>query len=235
MRILHLRRAVPIVVGVAILAFLALLPVTIPISDDTATPKPVPAPGTKEDPARAVGMIQNGVEATQQFPANATHIQTISLQIGTYRRVNHGTAQIVVQSGANGQWQDVATETIAKERLIDNDFYTLSFSPPLTVEKGQLMRITLRSDGGPNDAITWWTNTNWKPEGFALTYGGRPQEGAANFTVSYALQSGRLFASIGPLWQRMTVFLSPLWQVVLLLGAGALVGSFVALGYLFLQ
>ncbi len=231
MRYVRSRWVVPAVCGLCLLT-IALVPVSVPVEDDTDTARPVSTPGTNVVDARPVGAIVAGKPATQQFPAAGTHIRSIALMLATYQRTNHGPAEAIIQaSDASGQWQDLATRTIEKETLSDNAYYTLTFSPQLAVVKGQPIRITLRSDGGQNDAISWWTNANLQPDDYVLTYGGRPQKGTATFRVGYAAASGPLIATLGPLWHRVTIFLSPLWQGALIASLSLCVAGIVALCY----
>ena len=210
--------------GLIGLLIAALLPVSIPVDDDIETPIP-PA-----ETARPVGPIFAGARADQELRATATRIRSVALFLATYQRANRGTARIDVQMNVDGQWRILATATVPKESLHDNAYYTASFSPPIPVEKGQRVRISLTADGGRNDAITWWTNTTWDPDGYSLTFNNQPQQGTARLRVSYAPASGYLPQMLPSLWARVTVLLDPLWRVVLILGLGALIGSFMALG-----
>lgn len=232
----HLRRAAPIAIGVLILAFIALLPVTVPTADESGVPPPglpTAAPSTSTPgvaTTRPVGALYGTITAKQDFPAAGARIDSVALFLGTYQRTNHGDAQVVVQSSVAGAWKDLATRTVAKTDLTNNAYYTLAFSPPLTVAKGQPLQLLLRSDGGSGNAITWLVDTSWQPQGYALFYDDTPQQGTARFLVTYAPDSGRLFQVLGPLWRRLTIFLNPLWQVVLIFGCCVLAASFVVLG-----
>ena len=117
-----------------------------------------------------------------------------------------------------------------KAAIKDNTYQTFDFSPAVIVRKGQTLRILVTADGDANNAVTWWVNGSVQPEGYSLVYNGMPQEGTARFIVLYATASGPLFTVIGPFWQRLTVFLDPLWQIVLVFGLCVLAGSLVLLG-----
>lgn len=225
-----IRRVAVLLFMIAMLVIVALLPVMVPTVDTTAPLAPTATTNAADSAAHAVVGIFEHVIATQQFPAAGTSIHSIALLLATYQRTNHGTAHVTVQKNANGKWQDLATETIEKETLRDNAFYAVSFSPPLTVINGEPMRIVLQADGGPNDAIAWWTDTEWKPDGYMLLVNGKEQGGTARFMVSYNPKIGHFFQLLGPIWHRMTVFLNPIWQIVLVLGFGSLLGSLVLLG-----
>jgi len=208
-------------IGLLIVAF---LPVSTPVDDDVQTP--IPPAGT----ALPVGPIFAGMSADQELPATGTRIHSVALFLATYQRVNRGTAYVEVQVTVDGQWRRLARTKIPKESLHDNAYYTALFSPPVRVEKGEPIRISLIADGGPNDAITWWTNTTWKPDRYFLAYNNQPREGTARLRVSYAPVRGYFLQMLFPLWARLTVFLNPLWRVVLVIGFGALIGSFMAFG-----
>lgn len=223
---MRMRRALIIALSIAPLLIVAFLPVTAQVADVTGPPAPPRATGTTTDTAsRPIGGISGGMTAIQQFPAAGTSIRSVALLLGTYRRTNHGTAQVSVQANSDGAWRTLATQPVDKEKLQDNAFATITFSPPLIVAKDQPVRIVLEADGGASDAIAWWTNTGWKPDGYLLLFNGQEQEGTARFQVTYPPASGRLFRMLGSVWGRMTVFLNPFWRFVLLLGLGLLAGG----------
>ncbi|MDQ6831816.1 MAG: hypothetical protein M3008_00325 [Chloroflexota bacterium] len=214
-----------LLLAIAAVAAIAFLPVAVPTADATISPAPA-----SEDAGRAVGPLSGGRTATQEFPAGGTKIRSVALLLATYKRTNRGTAQITVQANTDGQWTNLATRAIDKENLRDNGFATITFSPPLAVVPGQPVRIILQSDGAAGAAIAWWSNTRWRPDGYVLTADGTGQDGTARFQVSYAPATGRLFRMLGPVWDRLTVFLDPFWRVVLALGFGFLIGGLVLAG-----
>jgi hypothetical protein len=229
------RRVAALAIAALFLLIVAFLPATVPTADNSgailpglATPIPV-ATGAVDSPIRPVGPLNNGAIIAQQFPANGTRIDSVAVFLGTYLRVNHGALEVGVDARTNGAWKNLATRSVNKETLADNAFYSIALSPPLEVAKGQTVRITLSSDDGRSDAVTWWMNANWRPDGYALFYNGERQEGTARFTVTYSPRSGRLFQVFGPIWGRLTVFLTPLWRGVLLLGLVLLGGSIIAM------
>jgi hypothetical protein len=57
-----------------------------------------------------------------------------------------------------------------------------------------------------------------------------PQQFPVAGTSVHSVEAGHLFQLLGPIWHRMTVFLNPIWQVILLLGFGSLLGSLILLG-----
>jgi hypothetical protein len=231
-----LRRAMPGAIGVLILAFIALLPVMVPIADESGPPLPgIPtttpsATGSSAAATRPLGGLYGNIAAMQQFPAAGERIDSVALFLGTYQRTNHGDFRVAVQANVAGEWKDLANRTVDKANLADNAYYTLTFSPPLLVARGQPLQLLLTSAGGSGDAITWWIDASSQPQGYALFYNGKPEGGTARFLVSYAPASGHLFQLLGPIWRRLTLFLDPLWQIVLLCGLCVLAGSFVLLG-----
>jgi hypothetical protein len=224
-----IRRALIVSLGIIVLVVLAFLPVTVPTADVTGPPAPA-TDTTTDATSHLMGGISGGMMAIQQFPAASTDIQAVALLLGTYHRTNQGTARISMQANTNGAWQNLATQSVEKAKLQDNALYSFTFTPPLTVAKGQSVRIILESDGGANDAIGWWTNRGWKPDGYTLAFNGQEQEGTAAFQVTYAPATGRLFRMLGMVWNRMTVFLDPSWRFVLLIGLGLLGGGVILTG-----
>ena len=229
----HLRRAAPAAVAVVLLAIVAFLPVTVPTADDSGAP-PISgaASGSDGSPAtdRPIGGLFQGIEAKQLFPATGTRIRSVALFLGTYKRENHGTLRVSLQVNAAGTWRELATRKVNETEIKDNAYQTIAFSPALVVPKGEMVQILVTADGSEKDAVTWWVNGAWQPEGYALFYNGTRQEGIARFLVSYTTKSGRLFQVVGPIWQRLTIFLGPLWQAVLVFGLCVVVGGFLLLG-----
>lgn len=226
----RLRRVAAALLMAVAFATIALLPVTVPTADDTNPPTPSPAADGAENPGRPVGPLYGGKTAEQQFPAGGTGIRSVAFAPGTYRRTNRGVARVTIQAMHDGKWQELATRAIDKQALKDNIFYSIAFSPPLAVAAGQPIRILLQSDGEMGDAIAWWSNTRWQPDGYLLSLDGMPQDGTALFRVSYAPATGRLFQLLGPIWERATVFLDPFWRIVLVVGLGLLAGGLVLIG-----
>lgn len=233
------RGLIAIAVGVLAIVAIGLFPVTLPATDNIRVPDGTmrrllgsPTPATNLDEPQPLGTtspLYAGVTVRQQFVATGREIRVIALLFGTYRRANRGTVEVTLDADAQGQWQPLATRAIEKETLQDNTFVTLTFSPPLVVAKGQTLQITVRSEGSPRDAVSLGKNAAYRPEGYLLTVNDQREDGTLRFQVGYAPRSGRLFRMIGPLWERFTVFLTPLWRIVLLLGFGVLLASFLAI------
>lgn len=216
MRWIHPRRLLAVLCCFAVLITLCFMPVSIAQGDDV-TPTRARQPAAR---------IVQGTTVQQYFPASGTAISEIGLVLGTYERINHGTFQVLVEAQRDGQWQTLATRTVAKETLGNaaTGSYVLPFSPPLAVTMQEPLRITVQSpDEGPANAITWWMNDLETPrEGFSMRINNEPQQGQLSFSVVYPHASGRLIQKIGLAWERSTILLSPGWRVVLLLGLGIL-------------
>jgi len=229
----HLRGAA---IGAIFLAIVAFFPVRVPTADESGillpgVPTVAPVATAANTPAiHPIGGLYSGITAQQRFPANGARVRSIALFLGTYLRENHGSLKVTIQTDAAGTWQDLATQTVNEATIKDNAYQTFDFSPGITVRKGQTLQILVTADGDANNAVTWWVNGGLRPEGYALFYNGTLQEGTARFIVSYTAASGHLFEVVGPLWQRLTVFLDPLWQIVLAFGLCVLAGSIVLLG-----
>jgi hypothetical protein len=227
------RRYVPLAVAVLALLAIGFLPISIPIEDDTSTSGApngpadysAPAVSADNDAIHAIGPIGGGTVVTQDFPSGGAGITSLSLFLGATRRIDQGTMTVTLQTQENGQWTPIATQTIDEARLKDKSFSTLSFAPPLAVARGQIVRIALAADPGADGAVTWYANSSWDAPGFALFVNRDRQQGAGIIHVSYGRQSGRVVQMLAPLWDRTTIFLDPLWRVILALGVVALVGG----------
>lgn len=224
-----------LVTGVIVIAALASLPVAVPDADDSGVPlpgmaTPVPTATAADDPFTPVGPLFGGQVAAQQFPANGARVREIALFLGTYRRANYGMVTVTLQAMRGGQWQDLAAQSFDKLTVRDNAYLTIPFAPPVAVTTGEPLRVALRVEGGSSEAITWWKEPNWNPDGYALLLNDRRQEGTARFRVSYAPEAGPLIRMIGPLWARLTVFLDPGWRVALVVGIGTLLAALVLAG-----
>lgn len=207
--------------GVALLCTLGLLPVTLPAPETI-----VPA----TEATHTLGEIDDNSTVTQQFLAEGTGIRTISIFLGTYQRKNRGTLFVTIQSFADGRWTPLQTGALDKAALRDNSFATVAFSPPLPVSPRQPVLIGLASAGGDaNNAITWWAAADWRPEGYVLQLNGRTQPGTARFQAVYNGTPGRAWQFARPLEARVSVFLNPLWQVLLLIGFVIAVGGIATL------
>jgi hypothetical protein len=229
-RIQQWQRLLPALVGLLILVAIGLLPVSLPMEDDTTTQAISESAGVNATPQRPIGGVFAGITVAQEFPAAATKISRAALVLATYERTNSGTIQVMLQTQTNGRWQTLGSRAVEKAALRDNEPNTVTFDPPLVVKRGDIVRIVLQADGNAQNAISWWINPSDQRPGFALFLNGAPLPGTAQFQVSYARASGRLVEMIGPIWTRITVFLSPLWRVILAVGILILLSSLFVLG-----
>jgi hypothetical protein len=227
------RRYVPLAVVALALLAIGFLPISIPTEDDTSTSGAPNGPPDYSAPAvsagdtttHAIGPIGSGTVVTQDFPAGGTSVASLSFFLGITQRIDQGTMTVTLQTQQNGQWAPIATQTIDEAHLKDKSFSTLSFAPPLAVARGQTIRIALAADPGADAAVTGYANLLWNTPDFPLFVNGDRQQGAAIIRVSYARATGRVFQMLGPLWDRATIFLDPLWRAILALGVVALGGG----------
>ncbi len=201
-----------ILIGIGILLVLGstlVIPVHIPLSEGFHTPATATVPSTP--------LIQ-GVEVIQQFPVTGAPITAIAIQLATYKRVNVGTVQLTVRVMRGGYWQVLAVRTIAKEQLKDNAFQSFEFSPALLTRPDEILAVVVAADQDNSQAISWWIDPTLSEASYQLLVNGMPQPGMAVFSIAYVQKSGPVITLLPDLWQRLTIFLDPLWQVLLLLG-----------------
>jgi hypothetical protein len=223
---MSVRRVLPLVVLVVALAIIGLLPITIPETDDTIVPGVAPAgisPATSAAsgtaaPASTAGESISGTIIQQQFPAEGANLDTIALLAAS-----QGMGTVTVQQAINGKWEDFVTQTIAPADWKEGQWYSLQFSPPLAVKRGQPLQIVLRASDGSDRGIAVGKNSAWQPDGYRLAVNAQPQTGTLRFTAHYAPRTGRLIGMLGALWGRVTVFLNPFWRIGLLIGAVLLI------------
>lgn len=201
-----------------VLTLLGLAPVRMRPGEEVVVPQ-----GSSKRP---VGAIAQGVTVEQQFPAPREEIQAVSILLVTYQRANVGTLRLTLQAESGGQWRSLATQSVRKEALRDNAYHTFTFSPPVALRDARQLALTLQSDSTSDNAISWWANGTWRPPGFLLLVNGEPQPGAAVFKLTYKERSGRLWWMAPYLWQRVTIFLDPFWQGMLLFGLGLAASTF---------
>ncbi len=233
-----IRGFIALVIGLLAMLVVGLLPVTLPATDNIEVPGPTttllpgaPPPNANLDEPQfgMVGPLYAGLIVRQQFAVTAEKIDAIALLFTTNHGTNRNTVQVGVDANVSGQWQSLATRVIEKQSLQDNAYSTLTFSPPLVAAKGQTLRITVRSEGSPLDEIALAKNAGYRPPGYLLTINNQRDDGTLRFRVGYTPRTGRLFAMIEPLWGRFTLFLTPFWRVVLALGFGVLIASFLVI------
>ncbi len=186
-----------------------VIPVHIPLAESFHTPATATVPSTP--------LIQ-GVELIQQFPATGAPITVIAIQLATYKRVNAGTVQLTVRVMRGGQWQILAVRIAAKDQLRDNAFQSFEFSPPIIVNPDEILAIAVAADQDSSQAISWWIDPTLSRTSYQLLVDGIPQPGMAVFSVAYAQKSGPLITLLPDIWQRLTIFLDPLWQALFLIG-----------------
>jgi hypothetical protein len=223
----------PFVVVVLVLLAIGFLPVSLPLVDNTSTSGAPNGPidystlvaATNDTAPRPIGPIRNGTVVTQDFPSAGMKIASLSLFLATSPRASQGAMKVTLQTQENGQWTQIATQTIDTARLRDKAFSTLSFAPPLAVARGQMVRIVLEADAGADNAVSWYANPLWDEPAFPLFVNRDRQEGAGIIRVSYGRKTGYAFQMLGLIWDRVTIFLDPLWRVTLVLGVVMLIGG----------
>lgn len=208
----------------ALIIWLALLklltwPITIRMADDVQIPQ-----GATLVPA---GEISREQIVRQQLPAPGSAISTISIYLATYQRTMQWPLVMHIEVGnADGTWLTFQSYTIDANDIVDNTYYTITFSPPLMVPRTQSLAIALSSNAPVGQAASWWTSPSWIKPGYQLTINGQPLPGNAVMALQYSREQGPLIALLPRIWRRATVFLAPLSQILLLvalaLGGGAL-------------
>jgi hypothetical protein len=185
-----------------------------PVSLTLADPVAIPRDATMVP----VGEIARGITVRQQLPPPGTAFSSISLLLGTYHRTPAGSLEIVVEiADRDGRWIPLNHTSVALAQILDTVPYTLTFSPPLPIPPTEHLAIALSSDAPPGEAITWWTAPTWTKAGYQLFVNEQKGTGNAIMTAKYVGVRGPLLKMIPAIWQRMTIFLDPLWQIVLLL------------------
>jgi glycosyltransferase involved in cell wall biosynthesis len=193
--------------AVAIIGLLCI-PVRVPTADGFVTPARSAVASTK---------VQQGVTIRQEFRATGNQLGVIALQLATYQRTNAGTLTVAIEVRRDNRWQRLATQTKAKEQLIDNALQPFQFPTVLSVRAEELLAIELSGDGGAIDGISWWYDPTLTYPGAQLYVNGQPTAGMAVFLATYSTNRLPLIAVLPQFWSRITIFLNPLWQTILLL------------------
>lgn len=212
---------------VSLLLWAGLLAVLVwPISLTLADPAIIPQ-GATMVPG---GEIARGMVVRQQLPPPGTALASVALLLGTYGRTPAGSLEVAIEiMGRDGRWIAISRTSVALVRIPDTAPFVLTFSPPLPIPPTEHLAVALSSDAPQGAAITWWTAPTWKKVGYQLFVNDQQGVGNAIMTARYAGARGPLLRMLPAIWQRTTVFLDPLWQLVLLL---ALAGGVVASGVL---
>jgi hypothetical protein len=208
------------------LIWLALLPVTVPVA---AGPESPLLAGNLNDlnsripdsSARRIDGIARGIQVTQELPAPTDIVAGLGVLLSTYARLNQGKLQITLDANTDGRWENLATRSVQKGILNDTQFYTIEFSPPLHVTAGQMLRISLATDDDASQAVSWWTDPDWQPAGYALRVNGAQIPGTGIFMLTTYRRYDHLYQAAGLIWSRATIFLNTSWRIVLAIAVGA--------------
>jgi hypothetical protein len=207
----------------SVLLWVGLLAVLIwPVSLTLADPVAIPQDATMVP----VGEITRGITVRQQLPAPGTALSSVSLLLGTYRRTLPGSLEITIEIvDRDGRWIPISRTSVALTQIPDTAPYTLTFSPPLPIPPTEHLAIALSSDALQGEAIVWWAAPTWTKSGYQLFVNQQMVASNAIMTANYAGIQGPLLTMLPAIWQRITVFLDPLWQgmllVALIIGIGA--------------
>jgi hypothetical protein len=215
------QRIAPFAVGVAALIVLAFLPVSLPEGDDLAVSR-------GKQPA---GQITNGTVISQEFVSTGTSVTSLGLLLGSDERAEAGAVRVTLEAQRDGQWQMLASETAQEGDQRGATFGTIAFSPPLAVTINQPLRITAQSSPADTRPVTWWVSTGFARDGFALSVNGSRRDDTLCFTIAYGRASGRLVQMLKPVWQRISIFLNPGWQVMLLFGFALIAAGLMAIAW----
>lgn len=202
---------VSLTLGACLLALAAwtALSVSLPQGDSFQTPS--------LEPMEPIGPISEGIVVTQLFPARGKLVSTISIQLATYRRANKGRLRVAIAKRESNRWKVIATRTMRKRELKDNEFLPLVFDPPLKVKLDQALSITITADKAPAEGIAWWGNPHWRDPEYPLFVNGEPLASTARIKVNYAPKTGRIATALPDLFKRAGLFLNPFWRTVLIL------------------
>lgn len=211
------RRAL-ISLGVSVLVLLMLAPMraSLPVEDDYSAPNSVSGD--------VIAALYRGVEATQTFPATGKVIVGISVQLTNYARIKRGQIDLSLATQVDGRWTVMRHQSLAKEALRDESYNRFRFAKALRVTPGQLLALTVRTDGDPSKRIGWLINPEYKQDNFSFQVGGAVKPGIAQFTVHYRRAVGTIAGMLPRLWARLTIFLH-------MFGRSLMLGGF-ALGLL---
>jgi len=193
-------------------------PISLKFADPVAIPQsaqPVP-----------VGEITRGVTVRQQLPPPGTALSSVALFLDTYQHTSARVLEIAIEiRDRDGHWITISHTSVALSRITDKAYYTLSFSPPLRIPPTKNLAIALSSDAPPGEAVTWLTAPAWTNTEFQLSTNDRVQQGNAIMTAAYVGERGPLLKMLPAIWQRITVFLEPPWQLLLLLALIVALGA----------
>ncbi len=207
----------------SVLLWVGLLAVLVwPVSLTLADPVVIPQDATMVPS----GEIARGITVRQELPAPGTALSSVSLLLGTEHRTSPGSLEIAVEiADRDGHWIPISRTSVALSQIPDTAPYTLTFSPPLSIPPTEHLAIALSSNAPPAGAAIWWTAPTWTKAGYQLFINDQLHTGNAIMTAGYANAQGPLLNLLPIIWQRITVFLDPLWQIMLLLALTLGIGT----------
>lgn len=108
--------------------------------------------------AAPIGELTGDVEVRQPFSVEADEIQSVSVRLSTYARINTCTVRVQIRDMSGAV---IAQAEIPGEEIEDNAVREIVFSEPVSVEPDKSYELVLCSpDGVPGNAITaWFGNT----------------------------------------------------------------------------
>jgi len=165
-----------------------------------------------------IGEIARDRTVRQQLPMPGSAITTLSLYLATYQRTMLWSLSVRIEVlDSAGTWTTIATHTIEPAQIVDNAYHTIRFSPALALPPARGLAVSLSSEAPLGEAATWWGTPLWTRLGYQLTLNDQPVTGNAIMTLQYEHIRGPLLLTSPFIWHRITAFLNPSLQVVLLL------------------
>lgn len=118
---------------------------------------------------KPVGEITKGDVIRQTFIATHNNLNTISIQMATYARMNHTHIDFLLY---DAKGTEIYKKRVAVKELVDNAFFDLPL-PPIANSQNKLFSLYLSSpDSRPGDAGTaWMSSSHDYPDGILIKNG----------------------------------------------------------------
>lgn len=129
----------------------------------------------------SVQPISDSADVVQTIVSTGDQLAGVSVLVGTYGKVGHGTLTITVRDGA-GTTVDVSATDLA--RVADNSQVYALFAKPEANSKGTTFTIVFHTSGVAKDLALWSSAEDCTPDA-TLTNGGQRQVGDLLLTEYY--------------------------------------------------
>lgn len=140
--------------------------------------------GNFDQPPSEAGTVElvQGTMIEQAFTVKIQRLQSVSLQWGTYYRLNAGTVTMELLNQSDGS--TLLCQNFDAAAIVEGGLTTMTAEAPIETAYDVPLLLRVYADSLPGGAVSPLMSLSAQEEGFSLTLNGTPTDGVLCMTVS---------------------------------------------------